>query len=91
MEVGGIDGNGDGLDLDGTQEAVAVARSDISVSADGVFSSLDTLTSGLNTSVGVSSFGGDTVGLNVSESVVHKTTVASVVSVSGAVNQVLFR
>lgn len=44
----------------------------------------------INSLVGIRFFSGDTVLFDVFESIVHKTTVATIVTVLGTVNQVLF-
>lgn len=86
-----FDGNGDWSLLDCSFHLWWAVGSNISVSlvldSDGEFLARATLSS-----VWVSSFGGDTVVSNVLEGVVHKTTIATQVTVwLGAVNQLLFR
>jgi len=81
LPVGGIDGDGNGLAVEGGLEAVTVV--DVSESGDAELggSSLASLVSG---GVAVIVLAGDTLGNDVLEGVVHPTTVASLVSETSA-------
>jgi ABC-type dipeptide/oligopeptide/nickel transport system permease subunit len=65
---------------DGSLESIAVALGNVSVRGNLESTSVDFAFS-LNSGVWVSLFGGDTVGNDVLESVIHNTSVASLVSV----------
>jgi len=91
LEVVGVNGNGDGLFDDGSGQGIGISLRNIGVAGDFESSSvgLAFLVSG-NVFVGI--FIGNTVLFNVLESLVHKSSVASLVSERGrAINQLLFR
>jgi hypothetical protein len=77
-----INGDGDGLDVNGGGELINITGGDINERGDFVF------TSGgfaflVNGFVGIFGFGGDSVINNELETLVHKTSVATLVSVFG--------
>jgi hypothetical protein len=91
-ELVGLDGNRDGLVNEGSLHGSNVSNSDVGislvdlVSLGGVISALS-----VNTLVRIVSFGFNTVGSSVSQSISHQTTVATLVSVSITINELLFR
>lgn len=91
LEVGSIDGNGDGSLLESPEDTIAVTRANVNVVVDPVSTAACSLAPGVITEVWVSLFGGDAVALNVIEGSTHVASAASVASVSRTVDQVLFR
>jgi len=89
LEVVGIDGNSDGGNSELSEEVVAVTLFNIDEVGDLV------ITRGLlallvNSLVGIRSFSGNTVGFNEGESSIHKSTIATFVTVLRTINQILF-
>jgi hypothetical protein len=77
----GVNGNGDGLEVNGGGELVNITGGDIDESTDLEVTTL-ALAFLVNSLVRVFVFSGDTVVLNEGETLVHKTSVASLVSVA---------
>lgn len=89
LPVVGIDGDGDGLLDDSGGQLVNVTLGDIGEATD-----LEGATSSgagsVNSGVGIRVFGGDTVGLDIGETVIHQSTVAALVALrGGAIDQLL--
>lgn len=85
LEVVGIDGNSDGGDLNLSEEVIAITFLNISEIGD-LVRTRGHLALSINSLVGILSFSGNTVGFNESESSIHKTTVATFITVLRAVN-----
>lgn len=87
--VRGIDSDGNRLLEESSLEIINASGSDILESIEVIKAGSWLLASSLGSSVGVVRFSGETVSLNVFESSVHHTTVATIVPLR-AVNELLF-
>ena len=89
--VGGIDGNGDGSTSELVSEIADASTLNIREASDLVIT-FATFASSVLGSVGISTLESNSLGNDVFEGTVHKTTVAALISVgSGAVNEFLLR
>lgn len=90
LELGGINGNSDGLVSQSVVQTGAIASLDFRVALDGVLFTLNgsSLASTVSSSVGIVSSLGDLAVNNVSESFGHPTTVATFGVVLGGLSTV---
>jgi len=87
----GVNGDGDGGNVNGGGELVNISGGDVNEGGDLRFS-LGDLALLVNGLVGILVFGGDSVINDELETIVHKSSVATLVAVlGGAINELLFR
>lgn len=91
LEIVGIDGNGEGTNVEegGGNDGFISADINEAGSIDQSFGHI-VLALAINTFVGIGSFGFELGSLEVSESVVHKTTIATLIGDGVTINKLLF-